>query len=42
MNITKELTDAQYQPYSTPEKVFQYPFSGSFGNVAWIDSESYP
>jgi hypothetical protein len=37
-NITKELTPQQYAPYSTPAKVFQYPFSGKFGNVAWIDT----
>lgn len=36
-NITKELTPQQYAPYSTPQDVFQYPFSGQFGNVGWID-----
>lgn len=36
-NITKLLTPAQYAPYSTLEKVFQYPFSGKFGNTGWID-----
>lgn len=36
-NVTKELTTAQYEPYSTLERVFQYPFSGKFGNTAWID-----
>jgi len=36
-NITKLLTPAQYAPYSTLEDVFQYPFSGKFGNTAWID-----
>jgi len=36
-NITIEMTKAQYAPYSTLEKVFQYPFSGEFGNTAWID-----
>jgi len=36
-NITKELSSAEYSPYSTPAKVFQYPFSGIFGNDAWID-----
>lgn len=30
------LTDAQYEPYSTPAKVFQTP-DGTFGNVGWID-----
>lgn len=36
-NITIEMNATQYAPYSTLEKVFQYPFSGKFGNVAWID-----
>jgi len=36
-NVTIEMTPQQYEPYSTPAKVFQYPFSGAFGNVAWID-----
>jgi hypothetical protein len=36
-NITIEMTKAQYEPYSTLEKVFQYPFSGEFGNTDWID-----
>ena len=36
-NVTIELTPKQYRPYSTPAKVFQFPFSGKFGNVAWID-----
>jgi hypothetical protein len=36
-NITIEMTRAQYTPYSSLEKVFQYPFSGEFGNTAWID-----
>jgi hypothetical protein len=31
-----QLTDAQYEPYSTPAKVFQTP-DGAFGNVDWID-----
>ena len=35
-NVTKELTAAQFEPYSSPEKVFQYP-NGTFGNSAWID-----
>lgn len=37
-NITIEMTDGQYVPYDTVEKVFQYPFSGKFGNVGWIDT----
>jgi len=36
-NITIEMTAAQYEPYSKPVKVFQYPFSGQFGNTDWID-----
>ncbi|GME36851.1 Pectinesterase catalytic [Neofusicoccum parvum] len=36
-NITKVLTEEQYEPYDSVEKVFQYPFSGEFGNVGWID-----
>ena len=36
-NVTKLLTPAQYAPYSTLGNVFQYPFSGRFGNTAWID-----
>ncbi|KAF2124424.1 carbohydrate esterase family 8 protein [Dothidotthia symphoricarpi CBS 119687] len=36
-NITLVMNSKQYEPYSTLEKVFQYPFSGQFGNVAWID-----
>lgn len=36
-NITIELTPQEYAPYSSPAKVFQYPFSGVFGNIGWID-----
>ncbi|KAG9658294.1 pectin lyase-like protein, partial [Aureobasidium melanogenum] len=36
-NITLVMTDAEYAPYSTVEKIFQYPFSGKFGNTKWID-----
>ena len=36
-DVTIELTKAQWEPYSTPKKVFQYPFTGVFGNTAWID-----
>lgn len=39
-NITIVMTDAQYAPYSTLEKVFQFPFSGRFGNTKWIDRKS--
>lgn len=34
------MDSKQYEPYSTPEKVFQYPFSGKFGNTDWIDRSS--
>jgi hypothetical protein len=34
--ITKLLTEQEYEPYSTVEKVFQSP-DGKFGNVTWID-----
>ena len=37
-NVTKLFNDKQYEPYSTPSKVFQYPFSGKFGNTDWIDT----
>ncbi|GAB7347182.1 hypothetical protein MBLNU459_g3294t1 [Dothideomycetes sp. NU459] len=36
-NVTIEMTPQQYAPYSTLEKIFQFPFSGKFGNTAWID-----
>lgn len=39
-NVTMELTKAQFEPYSTPEKVFQFPFQGVFGNTAWIDKHA--
>lgn len=39
-NITIEMNATQYAPYSTLEKVFQYPFTGKFGNTAWIDRSS--
>ncbi|KAF2098781.1 putative pectin methylesterase [Rhizodiscina lignyota] len=35
------LTDKQYEPYSTPAKVFQY-LDGTFGNDKWIDKAYYP
>jgi len=35
-NITIELTKKQYAPFSSPERVFQFP-TGEFGNTAWID-----
>lgn len=36
-NVTMEWTKKEYKPYSSPAKVFQYPFVGEFGNTAWID-----
>lgn len=36
-NVTNELTPAQFAPYSSPAKVFQYPFSGRDGNDGWVD-----
>lgn len=36
-NITVVMDNKKYAPYSSLEKVFQYPFSGEFGNTAWID-----
>jgi hypothetical protein len=36
-NVTIVLNDTQYEPYSTLEKVFQYPFDGRLGNTGWID-----
>ncbi len=32
-----QLTDEEWASYSSPQQVFQYPFSGRFGNVGWID-----
>ncbi|EME88624.1 carbohydrate esterase family 8 protein, partial [Pseudocercospora fijiensis CIRAD86] len=37
-NVTIEMTEGEYEPFSSPEKVFQFPFSGEFGNTAWIDA----
>lgn len=31
------MTEAQYAPYASVEKVFQYANEGRFGNVGWID-----
>ncbi|KAH8723769.1 pectin lyase fold/virulence factor [Phaeosphaeriaceae sp. PMI808] len=39
-NVTIVMSDKQYEPYSTPEKVFQYPFDGRFGNTDWLDRNS--
>jgi hypothetical protein len=32
------LSNAEFNAYSSPSKVFQSPFDGKFGNTAWIDS----
>ena len=29
----------QYEPYSTVDKVFQFPFTGKGGNTKWIDKD---
>jgi pectin methylesterase-like acyl-CoA thioesterase len=34
--IDKVLNASEYQPYSSPAKVFQTP-KGAFGDIAWID-----
>lgn len=36
-NVTIELTPKEYEPYSSPAKVFAFPGTGKFGNVGWID-----
>jgi hypothetical protein len=36
-NVTVVMDDAQYEPYSSVEKVFQYPFDGRSGNTGWVD-----
>lgn len=36
-NITIEMTEKQYEEFDQPGKVFQFPFSGEFGNTEWID-----
>jgi hypothetical protein len=38
-NVTIVMDDEEYEPYSTVDKVFQYPFEGRFGNVEWIDRD---
>ncbi|EOA86733.1 hypothetical protein ACJQWK_08199 [Exserohilum turcicum] len=38
-NVTIVMGWDQYKNYSRIEKVFQYPFSGEFGNTAWIDRQ---
>ncbi|KAF1974912.1 pectin methylesteras-like protein [Bimuria novae-zelandiae CBS 107.79] len=36
-NVTRILTETQWQPYSSPSKVFQFFKSGKTGNTAWLD-----
>ncbi|KAK5107392.1 hypothetical protein LTR62_001296 [Meristemomyces frigidus] len=36
-NVTIEMTASQYEPYSSPKKVFTFPLSGEAGNIGWID-----
>jgi Pectinesterase len=36
--IAHILSDAEFEGYSTPNKVFQFPFEGRFGNTPWIDA----
>jgi hypothetical protein len=36
--ITRLLSSEEYEPYSTLDKVFQWPSSSKFGNTAWIDN----
>lgn len=38
-NLSIVMTEAQYAPYASVEKVFQFPNEGRFGNVGWIDGE---
>jgi pectin methylesterase-like acyl-CoA thioesterase len=36
-NVTIVMNRKQYEPYSTLDKIFQFPNSGKFGNTGWID-----
>jgi hypothetical protein len=36
--LSRVLSKEEYEPYSTPEKVFQFPFQSKFGNTVWIDT----
>jgi hypothetical protein len=35
--LSRVLSESEFESFSTPEKVFQTPFDGKFGNTAWID-----
>ncbi|KAJ1555574.1 hypothetical protein HK405_000151 [Cladochytrium tenue] len=37
--IDKLLTDEEYLPYSSPSRVFKFPFSDVEGNTAWIEED---
>ncbi|EMD69699.1 carbohydrate esterase family 8 protein [Bipolaris sorokiniana ND90Pr] len=36
-NVSVVMGEREYRAYKRVETVFQYPFSGEFGNTAWID-----
>jgi len=38
-NVSVVMDARLYEPYSSVEKVFQYPFTGRGGNTGWIDRE---
>jgi len=39
-NVTLVMNGETYAKYDSVDKVFQHPFSGQFGNTAWIDREA--
>jgi pectin methylesterase-like acyl-CoA thioesterase len=41
-NVTIVMNNTQYAPYSTLDRVFQYPFNGKSGNTAWVDKRYAP
>jgi hypothetical protein len=38
--LSHVLSKEGFEPYSTPEKVYQWPFQSKFGNTAWIDKHA--
>ena len=38
-NVSIVMDKRQYEPYSTVDKVFQFPFTGKGGNTKWIDKD---
>jgi len=36
-----QLNESSWAPYSSPEKVFQFQGTGTFGNTGWIDKAFY-